>query len=79
MRTTIEISEEHHEALAALARRRGLRGFSPIVEEALDAYLHDLSSAETDLLLSLEGSIDDDEERELRSRIDETRSVWRVS
>jgi hypothetical protein len=79
MRTTIEISEEHHRALAALARERGLRGFSPIVEEALDSYLRDLSAEETDFLLSLEGSISEAEAREVRSRIDAARDVWRAS
>jgi hypothetical protein len=79
MRTTVEITEEQHKALVALARQRGLRGFSPIVEEALDAYLTHLASDEVDLLLGLEGSIDDDEEHELRSRIDRARQVWRTS
>lgn len=49
------------------------------MQEALDAYLQDLDSEEVDLLLSLEGSLNDAEEHELRTRIDEARDTWRVS
>ncbi|MGI8517127.1 MAG: hypothetical protein ACR2ME_02115 [Acidimicrobiia bacterium] len=79
MRTTIEISDDQHETLLTLARRRGMRGFSSLVQEALDAYLANLSSDEIDLLLSLESSIDDNEERDIRQRIAEARETWRVS
>lgn len=79
MRTTVEITEQQHRALSGVARRRGLRGFSQLVQEALDAYLAALDSDEIDLLLSLEGSLDEQEERELRARIDEARAVWRAS
>jgi len=79
MRTTVEIPDHLHETLIRLARRRGLRGFSQLVEEALDAYLADLSAEEAALLLSLESSIDDSEELEMRRRIEEARATWRVS
>lgn len=79
MRTTVEISSYHHETLLNLARRRGLRGFSQLVQEALDSYLADLSADEMDLLLSLESSIDESEEHEMRRRIEEARATWRVS
>ena len=79
MRTTIEIPDEQHEALLAVARRRGLRGFSQLVEEALDAYLRDLSAGEVDLLLALEGILDESEETELRRRIGEGKTTWRAS
>jgi hypothetical protein len=38
MRTTIELSEPVYRRLRAAAMTRGLRGFSPIVEEALSEY-----------------------------------------
>jgi hypothetical protein len=38
MRTTIELSEPVYRRLRAAALSRGLRGFSPIVEEALSEY-----------------------------------------
>ena len=78
MRATIEIPDHLHETLLRLARRRGLRGFSRLVEEALDSYLADLSPEETRLLLSLE-SIDESEEQEMRRRIEEARTAWWVS
>lgn len=37
MRITIEISDHHLSILLALAARGGLRGYSEIVEEALDS------------------------------------------
>jgi hypothetical protein len=79
MRTTVEITNEQHAALSALAQRRGLRGFSTLVQEALDVYLRDLGSEEIDLLLGLEGVIGDAEEREMRARIEDARAVWRAS
>ena len=78
MRTTIDINPEQHEALSALARRRGVRGFSSIVEEALTAYLQDVSADEVDVLLGLEGSISDEEAVEIRSRIEDARTTWRA-
>lgn len=79
MRTTIELTDEQHQALAAVARRRGLRGFSALVQEALAAYLPTLDTDEIDLLLGLEASISADEEAEIRSRIDSARATWRAS
>lgn len=39
MRTTIEIKREHRAKLLELAARRGSKGFSALVAEALDMYL----------------------------------------
>lgn len=39
MRTTIEITEEQRARLLELAARRSEKGFSKLVQEALDAYL----------------------------------------
>ena len=50
-----------------------------LVQEALDAYLQDLHADEIELLLSLEGTLDEHEEDEVRSRIEATRQTWRVS
>ena len=77
MRTTIEITEGQHRALASVAQHRGLRGFSPLVQEALDSYLRDLGDDELDLLLSLEGILDEGDEQEVRARVDEARATWR--
>lgn len=79
MRTTVEITDSQHRALAVIASRRGLRGFSQLVQEALDGYLRDLDSGVTDQLLALEGVLDDDEERSVRRRVQEVRATWRAS
>lgn len=52
----MEIADAQHRALSAVAQRRGLRGFSQLVQEALDAYLRDLDAGEIDMLLGLEAS-----------------------
>ena len=39
MRTTIEINDEQRASLLKIAAERGLKGFSPIVQEALGEYL----------------------------------------
>ena len=77
MRTTVEISDRQHRALSALAQQRGLRGFSQLVQEALDCYLRDLGQDEIATLLDLEGTLDEHEEHELRARIDSVRATWR--
>jgi hypothetical protein len=79
MRTTIDLTDEQHRALAAVAHKRGLRGFSAVVQEAVAVYLDALDTDETDLLLSLEGTLSVDEERQLRSRIDDAKATWRAS
>jgi hypothetical protein len=79
MRTTIELTDEQHRALAAVAQKRGLRGFSAVVQEAVAVYLDALDTDETDLLLSLEGTLSVDDERQLRSRIDDAKATWRAS
>ncbi len=45
MRTTVELRDDQHAALAALASRRGLRGYSSIVQDALDLYLREHASS----------------------------------
>lgn len=50
-----------------------------MVQEALDVYLQNLGDSETKLLLSLEGSLDEEQASELRSRIEDARAVWRAS
>jgi hypothetical protein len=79
MRTTVEITDDQHRALTALAQRRGLRGFSLLVQEALTSYLSGLESEDLELLLGLEGLLDQTEEEEMRSRIEGAKATWRAS
>jgi hypothetical protein len=79
MRTTVEITDEQHRALSAIAQHRGVRGFSALVQEALDGYLANLKTDEVDLLLGLEGVLTESDAEEVRSRINDVRSTWRAS
>jgi len=79
MRTTVEITDEQHRALSAIAQRRGVRGFSALVQEALDGYLAHLNTDEVDILLGLEGVLTESDAKELRSRINNVRTTWRAS
>jgi predicted DNA-binding protein len=51
MRTTIELSDQTYARLRARAAERGMRGFSAIVEEALERLLE--PGLESDLALAL--------------------------
>ena len=44
MRTTVEMSNEVRAQLLEIAARRGLKGFSSLVQDALEGYLDDLES-----------------------------------
>ena len=45
MRTTVEINDEHRARLLQLAARRGDKGFSHIIAEAIERYLAELDSS----------------------------------
>lgn len=79
MRTTVEITGDQHRALSAIAQRRGVRGFSGLVQEALDGYLASLNTDEVDLLLGLEGVLTETDAHEMRSRITDARAAWQAS
>ncbi len=78
MRTTVEIPDRLRAALHATAAQRGYRGFSKLVEEALDLYFARL--AETDeqlaLVVGLKGSWSDEDADEARDVIRDLRELW---
>lgn len=79
MRTTIEISDEQRAGLLAIAAERGLKGFSPIVQEALTEYLA-TRSGDTDRIaaaLAKRGALDQAETDELRQNCRQIRDNWR--
>mgnify|MGYP001070003716 CR=1 FL=1 len=78
MRTTVEITDRQRAALAAIADRRGVRGYSTLVQEALDAYLSALDADEIDVLLSLGGSLSEAEADRVEQRISKLRGTWRA-
>jgi hypothetical protein len=80
MRTTVELSDSTYQALREEALGRGIRGFSPIVEEALRAYFAD--APERDRLIAAiaraEGAWDDDDVRDLQAVRGEVWSRWQT-
>ncbi|MFW6012456.1 MAG: hypothetical protein ACOC92_01965 [bacterium] len=79
MRTTIELSDEHRARLLELAARRGEKGFSSIVEEALDRYFarEERRRKAVDRALDALGSLSPDEADRLDREVHELRRSWR--
>jgi predicted DNA-binding protein len=79
VRTTIELKPEHRARLLELAARRGQKGFSSVVAEAIDAYLE--ASTENDHLrnkaLQLRGSLTPEEAEQFRREVAQVRDFWR--
>jgi hypothetical protein len=82
MRTTIDISNELRARVVALAARRGMRGFSKIVADALERLLEAEGDAErarrVAAALSALGSLPARSAPEMRGRVRELRRRWRV-
>ena len=79
MRTTVEIRDQHRAKLLELAARRGEKGFSALIEEALDQYLEQQARQEDvrKLALATRGCLSRDEVTELRARTSAIRETWR--
>lgn len=78
MRTTIEISSKHRGILLSLAAQRGLRGYSRVIEEALEYYLEHYAKSEKTKkdLLKMKGSWQAEETGKVEKRINELRQNW---
>jgi metal-responsive CopG/Arc/MetJ family transcriptional regulator len=79
MRTTIEITPEHRAKLLELAARRGAKGFSQLVAEALDAYLRAEADREAQRKQAgrLKGALPAREAQALRVAAAALRKSWR--
>ena len=79
MRTMVELKPEHRSALIALARRRGQKGFSIVLGEAIESFLQGEAEREKQgkSLLSLAGTLSRKEGNELRRTMMELRERWR--
>jgi predicted CopG family antitoxin len=79
MRTTIEIRDEHRAKLLEIAARRGEKGFSSIVSEAIELYLRTQLDVDQARLRALEvrGALDEDEALALRDETSRIRAAWR--
>ena len=78
MRTTIELTEEQRALLHAIAARRGWRGFSRVVREAIDFYLKHHTEAERArrALLGRKGAWSAAEAERVRQALEELRTSW---
>jgi hypothetical protein len=79
MRTTVEMKREHRGALLELAARRGEKGFSSVLAEAIEVYLDDerTRAQRRKTLLSLVGSLSAEEANNLRCEAKSLRENWR--
>jgi predicted transcriptional regulator len=79
MRTTIEMKPGHRARVLELAARRGDKGFSNVVAEALEQYL-ETRSGRMDAIqsaLALRGSMRETEAAGLLTRTRRIRASWR--
>lgn len=79
MRTTIELTEVQRSELLRIAAKRGLKGFSHLVQEALDDYLKNESRKLhlIDAALGLQGVFQGKAAEEFEERTRFLRSDWR--
>jgi metal-responsive CopG/Arc/MetJ family transcriptional regulator len=79
MRTTVELSADLIAALHALAVKKGYRGYSRIMEDAVKHYLRDLEKKERPLsvLMRMRGSWNAEEAAEIKKKLEEIRKNWR--
>ena len=79
MRTTVELSDAVRARLLELAARRGERGFSALVEEALERYLEDEERrrSQAEAAKAVIGSLSGQEGDELEASVRTLRERWR--
>jgi metal-responsive CopG/Arc/MetJ family transcriptional regulator len=80
MRTTVELSEDLIAALHALAVKKGYRGYSRVMEDAVRHYLREHEKKETSLsvLMKMRGSWNAEEAAKTKKRLEEIRKNWRI-
>jgi len=79
MRTTIEIPAAQRARLLEIAARRGEKGFSRLVQEAVERFLseEDTRKARTEAALALEGSMSAKAAEALSASVVRIRRTWR--
>ncbi len=79
MRTTIEIRDEYRARLLEIAARQGEKGFSRIVEAALERYLAEEEAREEARrrARAMRGALSEDEAAELGAEAGRLRESWR--
>lgn len=79
MRTTVEIPHEQRQVLHAIAMKRGLRGYSKVIQEAVAFYIQNKKELKSERLelLRLKGAWSQATTREVRKRICQVRENWK--
>lgn len=79
MRTTVELRDDQRSALMALAARRGEKGFSGVLEEAVDAYLDiaNEQASKAKRIIDLAGTVPPEDADALILATKEIRGSWR--
>jgi hypothetical protein len=75
MRTTIELSDDHRSVLHFLAAQRRLRGYSKLIQEAIDFYIKEKVRKGNGVrhLLRMRGTWSTEEAKRFRKRAGEIR------
>lgn len=78
MRATIELPDHLRAAVLAVAARKGYRGYSKVIVEALEYYLVGKEARESGLddLLRMRGSWTAADAKQARARVAEARTNW---
>jgi metal-responsive CopG/Arc/MetJ family transcriptional regulator len=79
MRTTIELTENQRAELLKIAAQRGMKGFSELVQEAVNSYLESQSSRQ-DLIaaaLAMKGALKSKSADDFEERTQAIRRSWR--
>jgi hypothetical protein len=81
MRTTVELSEPVYRRLKAEAAHRGIRGLSPIVEEALMEHFRSEPERKrvTERIAAARGSWKDMDLAQWEREVDEAWATWKLS
>jgi len=81
MRTTVELSNDHRSSLHSLAARRGLRGYSKLIQEAVDLYIQEMTAKEGGAkhLLQMRGSWNKEEARKFQKKLRGIRKNWKIA
>ena len=79
MRTTVEITDEQRARLLELAARRGEKGFSKLVQEALERFIDEIEENDRRVrdAISVLGKLDERTARELEATTQHLRKTWR--
>jgi metal-responsive CopG/Arc/MetJ family transcriptional regulator len=79
VRTTIELTDRQRAKLLELAAERGEKGFSRLVQEAIDLYLEENAARRerVEAALAVGGSLDDAAADALEHSVQRIRGTWR--